>query len=67
MKYSPKSAPMLLTLMNNLKGNLSSLSVYEAEDDELESMLKNLKRYLKLFEKVTSEESLLYVIGVLLA
>ena len=64
MKYSPKSVPTLLTLLDNLQSSLLTLPVYEFEDDEIKKITKRLKRYLNLYEKVTSEEGLLKVIHV---
>jgi hypothetical protein len=64
LRYSPKSAGVLGTLLQNLKTHLSSLSIYETDTDEISSMIKDLKRFLKLFESVTSEEGLLQTLEV---
>ena len=65
MKYSPKSVPTLVTLLDNLQTNLLTLPVYEFEDDEIKKITKRLKRYMNLYEKVSSEEELLKVIQVI--
>lgn len=64
LRYSPKSAQVLGTLLQNLKDHLGSLSVYESDSDEIATMIKDLKRFLKLFDSVNSEESLLQALEV---
>ena len=54
------------TLLQNLKANLVTLAVYEADHDELAAMVKHLKRFLKLFDSVNSEEGLLQALEVAL-
>lgn len=64
MKYSPKGTGTLLTLITNLQANLTELSIYEFSEDDIKEITKKLKRYLNLYEKVTTEEELLQVIEV---
>lgn len=64
MKYSPKGTGTLLTLITNLQANLSSMPIYELEEDEIKETTKKLKRYLNLYDKVNTEEMLIQTIEV---
>ena len=63
MKYSPKSVPTLLPLLNTLQQSLGQLSVYQFEAENLKRIGKRLKRFLQLFEKALDEEALMKILA----